>query len=495
MGIIQKQSIQSTIIIMFGFALGALNMIVFAPKILTAEEIGLTRIITDAGLTLATMCTLGSLPVIFKFFPFYKSYLKTEKNDLPFITLLICLAGFVLMCVAGYAVKDIIVRKFSARSPLFVEYSFLVYPFGFFMLLFIWLESFGWSLKKTVITNTLKETVARLLFSVLLALLVYNVINTNQFYWLFSLSYILPVVLLFIVLRKTNQFYFIPTLSPVTWRLKGKMINFGLFVFGAQFLNLLSRTVDTFILSAKSERGLSDAAVFTIATYVVTLMEIPQRSITSISIPVLSESWKNKNLTNISNIYKKSVSNLLIVGLIMFGLIFLNIKNLAIYLGKDFAGIETLVLLMGIGKLIDLGTGTNSQIIGTSSFWKVDFTTNVIYTIVALPMNYFLIDRFGLLGAAYAFLITITFYNAMRFFFLWYKFGFQPYTTKNLLIVLIAVIAVGITYFIPTLPNVFIDTIIRSAIFLIIIIPTLYFAKISEEVNGIIDNLKQKLPF
>jgi hypothetical protein len=64
-----------------------------------------------------------------------------------------------------------------------------------------------------------------------------------------------------------------------------------------------------------------------------------------------------------------------------------------------------------------------------------------------------------------------------------------------LLIVLIAVLAVGITYFTPTLPNVFIDTIIRSAIFLIIIIPTLYFAKISEEVNGIIDNLKQKLPF
>ena len=114
---------------------------------------------------------------------------------------------------------------------------------------------------------------------------------------------------------------------------------------------------------------------------------------------------------------------------------------------------------------------------------------------VNIGLNLLLIPRGGLLGAAYAFLITITFYNAMRFFFLWYKFGFQPYTTKNLLIVLIAVLAVGITYFTPTFPNVFIDSIIRSAIFLIIIIPTLYFAKISEEVNGIIDNLKQKLPF
>ena len=495
MGIIQKQSIQSTVIIMFGFAIGAFNMIIFAPKILSPEAIGLTRIITDAGLTLATMCTLGSLPVIYKFFPFYHGYLKPGKNDLPFVTLVICLLGFCLMCGIGYALQDIIIRKFSARSPLFVKYSYLVYPFGLFMLLFIWLESFGWSFKKSVISNALKETVARITFTLLLVLLVLQTINMHQFYLFFSLSYLLPVILLFWVLRKTGKFYFTTSISSVTRRLRGKMVNFGLYIFGAQFLNLLSRTVDTFILSAKSERGLIDAAIFTIATYVVTLMEIPQRSITSISIPVLSESWKNKDLTNISNIYKKSVSNLLIVGLIMFGLIFLNIKNLAIYLGKDFVGIETLVLLMGIGKLIDLGTGTNSQIIGTSSFWKVDFTTNVIYTIVALPMNYFLIDRFGLLGAAYAFLITITFYNAMRFFFLWYKFGFQPYTTKNLLIVLIAVLAVGITYFTPTFPNVFIDTIIRSAIFLIIIIPTLYFAKISEEVNGIIDNLKQKLPF
>ena len=82
---------------------------------------------------------------------------------------------------------------------------------------------------------------------------------------------------------------FANSISPVTSRLKGKMINFGLFVFGAQFLNLLSRTVDTFILASKSERGLEDAAVFTIATYVIALMEIPQRSIISISVPVLAE--------------------------------------------------------------------------------------------------------------------------------------------------------------------------------------------------------------
>ena len=495
MGVIQKQSIQSTFIIVFGFAIGAFNLIIFAPKILTARELGLTRIITDAGMTLAALCTLGCIPVINKFFPFYKSYLQPKKNDLPFITLVVCIIGFVIMCFAGYGARDFVVRKFSERSPLFVEYSYLVYPFAFFWLLFMWLESFSWSFRKGVISNALKETLARVFFFVLLLAFSYQLISLHHFFTLFSFLYLIPVIVLFFILRKTAAFMFVNSISPVTSRLKGKMINFGLFVFGAQFLNLLSRTVDTFILASKSERGLEDAAVFTIATYVIALMEIPQRSITSISVPVLAESWKNKETKRISNIYTKSVSNLLVIGLGLFGLIWLNIHNLAGYLGKDFAGIEAIVLFMGVGKLIDLGTGANSQIIATSSYWKVDFTTNVIYTLIALPLNYILIDHYGLMGAAYAFLISLAVFNSMRFGFLWIKFGFQPYTFKSLLAILIAAICCLITYYIPKVPSVIADTVVRSITFLFLFLPSMYFATISEEINQIIRNFLKTISF
>ena len=495
MGIIQKQSIQSTGVIMFGFAIGAFNMIILAPKILTAEEIGLTRIITDAGVTLATLCTLGSIPIIIKFFPFYKSYLKPEKNDLPFVTLMVCLIGFLIMCVAGYAAKDIIARKFSERSPLFVEYSYLVYPFGLLMLLFLWLESFSWSFRKGVISNIFRETVIRIIFTLLLVALSYQLISLHNFFTLFSLSYLLPVVFLFFILKNTGKFPLTSNISPLTWRLKYKMINFGLFVFGSQFLNLLSRTVDTFILSSKSERGLGDAAIFTIATYVVTLMEVPQRSITSISVSVISESWKNKDLKRISNIYTKSVSNLLVIGLIMFSIIWLNIHNLGTYLGKDFTGIEAVILFMGVGKLIDLGTGVNSQIIGTSSYWKVDFTTNVIYTVIALPLNYFLIDRYGLMGAAYSSLISISLFNFMRFGFLWWKFGLQPYSLKHLWVVCLAVICAAIVYFIPSNPIIVLDVFIRTVSFLLLFLPIMYYLKTSDELNGIFSSLKARMKF
>lgn len=492
MGIIQKQSIRSSIVIAAGFAIGAINMIVLSPRLLTTEQLGLTRMLLDTGATLAYLCTFGCLPIIYKFFPFYKSYLPARKNDLPFITLTVCLVGFVIVSIIGFSLKDIVVRKFSARSPLFVEYSYLVYPLTFFMLLYSWQEAFAWSFRKGVVSNALRETVVRLIFSVLMILLAAEIIGSDQFLQLFSVSYLLPVVVLFMVLRKTGGFQLYATPSNVTRRMKGKMINFAVFLFGAQFLNLFSRTVDTFILSAKSERGLTDTAVFTIATYVVTLMEIPQRSMNSITIPVLAEAWKNKDLKHINQVYTKSVANLLVIGLLMFSLTILNVRNLAAFLGKDYQGIEWVIFLLVIGKLIDLGTGANSQVIATSNYWKVDFITNVIYTLLALPLNYILISHYGLIGAAYSTLLSITVYNLMRFGFLWYKFGLQPYTWKDLQAVLITALAIPAVYYLPNAGSFYLDAAIRTTVFCLLFIPAIYFLKVSTEINQL---LEKYLPF
>ena len=486
MGSIQQQSIRSTIGISLGFAIGAFNLLVLQTHILSTEQFGLTRVITDVGITLATLCTLGSPVVVYKFFPFYKSLLPEQKNDLPYITLLACLLGFVIICSGGFAIKSLIIQKFSKKSPLFVQYYYLVYPFCLFYLGFLWLESFGWSFKKGPLSNSLREMAPRLLFTALLVLFVLHAISFPVFLFLFSLSYLVPAAVLFYKLRKTGSFNFHTSISSLTRRLKSKMINFGLFVFGAQFLNLLSKTSDTLIISSVSDNGLTDTTIFVVATYVVTLMEIPQRSITSSSIPVLSESWKNKDLRSISNIYTKSVTNLLIVGLSMFCLVLLNVHNLAIFLGKDYRGIEMVVFFLGISKLIDLGTGANAQIITTSNYWRVDFTTNVIYTIIAIPLNYILIRYFKLMGAAYASVIAISFYNAMRFAFLWIKFGLQPYAFKHLLALLYAAMAATAAHYIPGMSNIYADAFVRTVVFCGLFFPAIYFTGVSAEVNELI---------
>lgn len=393
MGIIQKQGIKSSIFIMIGFVIGAVNLLVLFPMFFSKNDQGLVRAMIDIGATLSVFCTLGTLPVVYKFFPFYNHYLGPKKNELPFLTLIINLIGFGLLMWIGWENKDFIIRKLG-KSPSLATYFNYVYPYTFFLMIFYWLEAFAWGLQKGVFTNFLRETAVRILTTILILGVGLKWLNLDQFILLFSGIYVIPTLLLIYNLSTSHEWSFRSfKISSVTKRLKWKMLNFALFVFAGQFFNLLARTNDTFMIVGL--RGLSDAGIFAIATYVAAIMEIPQRSLNAISIPVLAKSWKDKDFANIKHVYHKSVSNLLVIGLLLFGLIWLNIENLVAFLNwisnKEGGGYEALapiVFIMGLAKLIDLATGVNGQIIGTSNYWRFDFFTNLFYIVLSIPLNF-----------------------------------------------------------------------------------------------------------
>ena len=436
MGIIQKQGMKSSLFIMIGFVIGAFNLLVLFPLFFSKSDQGLVRAMIDIGATLSVFCTLGTLPVVYKFYPFYNQYLGPKKNELPFITLMVNLIGFSLLLLVGWHEKDFIIRKLG-KSPELAIYFNYVYPYTFFILMFIWLEGFAWGLRKGVTTNFLKETLIRILTTVLVLAFGFKFISLPTFIMLFSGIYLVPALILLNTLIQTKEFSLRNfKISSVTRRLKGRMISFALFVFAGQFFNLLAKTNDTFLIFGL--RGLSDTAIFAIATYVSAILEIPQRSLNSITIPILAESWKNKDMANIKNIYHKSVSNLLAIGLLLFGLIWLNTENLVAFLnlisnkyGGGYDELPKLIFILGLAKLIDLATGVNGQIIGTSNFWKFDFYTNLFYIVLSLPLNYFLIKNYGLEGLAFSNLVALTLYNSIRFGFLYKKFNLQPYTWKH----------------------------------------------------------------
>jgi O-antigen/teichoic acid export membrane protein len=480
MGIIQKQGTRSSLFLLAGFIIGGINTIFLFPKIFTQAEYGLTRALLDTATILSVLATLGTTPVIYKFSPYYQSLLPEKKNDLPFVTALISLVGFTLICIAGYVFRDFIVRKLG-KSPLFADHFFLVYPFTFFMLLYTWLEAFGWSLKKTVTTNFLKETFVRFITTILILLVWAQLISTSMFMNLFSLIYLLPALILVIILKNTGKWHIKSPISNVTKRFSSKMFTFGMFVFGASFLNIASKTVDSVMIIGL--KGLEQTAIFLIASYLVTLMDLPARSLNAIATPIISESWKNKDYNNIKQIYQKSSVTLLIAGLLVYLLVLLNIHNLTSFLGKDYAEVPMVVLIMGLAKLIDLGTGVNGQIITTSTNWRFDFFTNVLLTLIAFPLNFFLIKQFGIIGAAYSNLIAIFVYNVVRFSFIYKKYGWQPYSFAHIKILMTGIVVYLIVKNIPAMPNIYVDSIVRTGLILLLFLPAIRWMNISEEIN------------
>ena len=451
---IRKQSIYSSIFIYIGFAIGAFNVLYLFPKYFTKEEFGLTRILVDIALILSTLCTAAAVPVGLKFNPYYKSYQPGKKNDLISLVILTVLLSCLLLWFAESWIEPLIIRKFGYRSPLLVQYVRLVAPITLSYSLLILMEVFAWNSGKVIAANFVKELFYRGI--VLLSILGWIAgffSGFDQFIGVYAYLYFPPVMLLLIILHKAEPIRMTFSLSKLTKRLYPIMFKFGSAYFLSALLNIIAKTNDTLIIASQSSGGLADAAIFTIATYMITIMDVPQRSMIAAASPEIAIAWKQKDMQKLDRLYKKTALNLLIFAAGILGFVILGTPLMIDVLGDGYAGLPFLMFILGLGKLIDLGTGLNSQILQLSKHWKIDLFTNMLFVILAVILNYFLTRSFGIYGTAVGSVVAILLYNSVRFLFIRQIYRLQPFSWRNGLVLIITAVTTGLLWLIPNFGN------------------------------------------
>ncbi len=118
MGSIRKQTIISSVLIYIGFLIGFVNHYLSTLNgSLTVEQFGLTRIFFDFAQNMMAFGALGMIPVIYKFYPYYKDNLAQDKIDLMSWAMIASLIGFIIVLVSGLVFQPYFVKKFIERSP------------------------------------------------------------------------------------------------------------------------------------------------------------------------------------------------------------------------------------------------------------------------------------------------------------------------------------------------------------------------------------------
>ena len=467
MATIRKQSLYSSIFIYLGFAIGAFNVLYLFPKYFTPEQFGLTRIVMDIAMIFSTVITAGILPIIYKFSPFYKSHLPKEKNDLPSSVFIYVTIACVIFLIALPYLKPLILRKFGKNSPRLLDYFHLVIPFTISLSIFSALESLAWIIKKAVLTNFLRELTFRLITMALILCWAWGIItHYDVFISLYTNIFFISIFILIVVLFKSNQFKFQFTLSNLSRRLYPMMFKFGGAYFLSAIFNIIARTNDTLIIASQSSGGLVDAAIFTIATYLITIMDVPQRSLVGAAVPQIAEAWKDHDIKKLERLYKKTALNLLIIGLAIMGLVLINIPILLKFLGPAYLGVPQLLMIIGLGKLIDLGTGLNSQILQLSKHWKIDLFTNMLFVVLSIILNYILTKKYGIIGTAYGGLIAIIAFNLIRFIYIKKIYDLQPFTWSNLMTLAVAATLYISIDTVPIVSSFWTTAIIKSLFFI-----------------------------
>src|SRR2546423_1469622 len=134
MGILQRQSLKSSIATYIGVAIGYVNLILLFPKFLSPDQLGLTRVMISVAAIFSQVALIGTPYALVRFFPYFKN--KGQKHHgFPALMLRIALIGFAIVSVVFLIFQREIQEMFQEKSPLFSEHYLSVFPMALFMLL------------------------------------------------------------------------------------------------------------------------------------------------------------------------------------------------------------------------------------------------------------------------------------------------------------------------------------------------------------------------
>jgi len=494
---IRRQSIVSSVVIYIGFFIGLLNTYLFTRKgDFQDSQFGLYNAFIAIALMMMAFSTIAMPSYIYKFYPYYKDHLPDKKNDQVTLALATGTIGFLLVIIAGIIFKGLIIKKYGTNAPEIVTYYSWIFPLGFGMMIYSILEAYTWQLHKSVLTNFLKEVLWRLFITVIIILFIRGLIgNFELFIKIFAFSYLFIAFALFCYLAFTKKIHFTFKISKVTRRFSKSILKLCSFVYAGALIFTISQVFDSLVIGSVLDDALAKLAIYSVAQSIASVIQVPQRGIIGASIAHLSKAWKDKNLKLIQRIYQRSSINQLIFSCAFFSLIVLNFTDAltTFQLKGSYLAAWYVLILLGLTKIVDMGTGVNAQIIGTSTYWRFEMLSGIILLLLMLPLTYILTKRFDIIGTGAANLISISIYNMIRIIFLWKKFRLFPFTMQTGYTVLLTAVCYCVCYFLFINIHGWTGLFLRSIAFLGLYIPGVIYFKLSPDIQPVIQTIIKKL--
>ena len=494
MGIIQRQALLNTIINYVGVAIGFVNVIVLFPLFLSQEEFGLTRLILSLASTIANLSSFGISRISVKFFPVFRT--QPHKNN-GLLTILFSLSaiGFSIVTLLYFSLKTPILEHYKGDNVLFSDYYIWVPLTALGLLLFLVFESFLQALQKTVFTNFLRTIVLRAYWLVALLFYYFEFYSFFNFMIIYMLGYFFTAGLCIVQLIKHQELSFDVNPEYRKKRILKPLINYGAYTLLSSITLSLVQNIDILMIGAMlPEKKLENVGIYAIATYIITIIYIPKNALSRISSPIIANDWKRRRLDKIETLYKKSSTILVFLGGIIFGCIFLNIDSILQFLKPEYAAAKYVIIILGLSRLLDMLFSFNYLILVVTKFYRSESILAIFLLILVAVTNYIFIPIYGINGAALATAAVFLSFNLILYFYIWNKLNMQPFTWNTFLMILFGSIALITVYYLPiSIKNHYALIFIKSSFFCTLYFIPVYFFKVSEDINGMVDKYLVKL--
>jgi O-antigen/teichoic acid export membrane protein len=488
MGIIQRQGIQSTIITYIGIFIGCMSLLWVQPNFLSAEEVGLTRVLFSFSFLISTILPMSAGNVINRYFPRFRDAASKHHGFLGFI-LLFPAIGILICFPLLFLFKPLIIGQYIEESPLFANYFSLVFPFSIVLTLLAIVNNYLYSIFRPLLPALGQEVIIRLLFIFLIFIYASGSISLDFFIYSFVGTYILQLLLVVYQLLKIGNISFKPDRSLLTPELLKEIRKYAWMVFLAGIASMAIKLMDVVILGQFVPLAL--VGVYGIAAFIPIFIEAPINALDKIANSQISHSWEKNDIKNIQDIYYKSARYLYLLGGFLFLLITLNAPYVLKWLPPEYYQGLPVISILSLSALFNLMTGSNSSIIFTSEKFAVGSIALVSVAIIDFILLYIFIPVWGIEGAAWATCVASLLYNMFKWFYIKVKFKLQPFDKRTIYITAAIVATYGVTSFLPLWGIVWIDSILHSTLAGVVYFILIWYSKAADDLFAIIKQFKK----
>lgn len=495
MGIIARQSIRGTLITYLGVFIGFVTTFFILTRFLTAEEIGLARVLTDTATIFIALAQLGTNSSIVRFYPYFKDRAHGDHGFF-FWTLVVPLAGFILFALLYWWLHIPLQQLFAEKSPLFVDYYYFVLPMAFFMLYQTTFETNANVLMRIVVPRAVREVVTRILLLAAYMLYAFRIVSMDGFVIALCGVYGLATLCNIVYLFSLGHISLRPDFSHIDRKLARNWLFYSSFLLLSAMAGVLAPSLSSFFVT--TQMGLDQTGIFAIANYIAIMVSIPYRSVCAIAQPELAQAVKDHNRQHMNRMLQQVANNLLLAGTLILCLIWVNIDLIFHVLpnGETYAAARTAVLLLGLSHLVQAAFSISASALNYSRHYYWSLALSLFLTLSAVFLNNRLIPLFGLEGAAAASLSAYICYYLLLLATVWFCTKTHPLGKNLLKTCIIGLCIIGgnalWTHFAGN-TSIWLSSVVRSIVLIGGGCAIAYLWHISEDVNRLADNYIQKV--
>lgn len=504
MGVVARQSIKGTLATYIGVAVGIVTTFFIQTKALEPEQIGLIDVLLQCSILFAGLAQLGTSSSAMRYYPFFKD---EQSRDHGFFgwTLLVPFLGFAFFLLLFFLFKGAIVDFFSkdaeaVGSGMFGKYVNFVIPLAFFLLYITVFETNSNLLLRIVLPKFVREVGLRVATLAVYLLYYYKVIDFDGVIVAFCIFYGLATLVNVVYLLSLQRVSFKIEPKYVSKTLRRDFLYYTLFMIAAAVAGTIIPMLSKFLLAGME--GFRLAGVFTIATNIAALVEMPYRSLGAISRPHVSDAMAHQEVDKADNLCKMVSLHQFIAGLFVLFFIWINIDFLFDLLPKgDIYRLgKWAVLILGIGRLVYSTLDVSLTALSYSKYYYYSLVFTVLLAVLSVLLNRWFIPMWDINGAALANVLSYLVYFLLLLLFIKWKVGVLALSKKQLLVAAIVLVlfvldAAWTAWLSPWFANLFklpllgsgLNAVLKSLLFLVIGLVALYKLKVSQSVNDLLD--------